>query len=190
MADPKKRLKRALAVAIVLSLLAVVWAFFQLRSGRGPLPQAVPQIASKAVMALSGVRQTATKDGTVQWKLDAVSAELEAGTGKMILQSPDILFFMEDGTEVRLTARRGILNTRSNDMEMQGNVSLQNDRYTLKTETLSYTHTKRVLVADKPVKIVGVAMQLQAANMIFDLKTNQAQFSGRVKGTVNDDFAL
>ncbi len=188
--DPKTRLKIALAVTILLSLSTVGWFFFQFRSGRGKFPSAVPEIATKAIMALSRVRQTATKDGAVQWKLDAASAELEADTGKMILHSPEIRFFMEDGTQIFLTALKGTLNTNSNDMVVQGNVSLRNGRYTLITETLSYTHQTRLLHADKPVKIVGNALQLDAADMVYDLNTNQAQFSGRVKGTLNEDIAL
>ena len=190
MSDRRTRLKRALAVVIVLALTAVAWSFYQFRNNRKMLPHSVPELVSKAVMALSRVRQTATKDGTVQWKLDAEAAELEAGTGRMILQSPEVHFFMEDGTEVHLTASRGVLNTHSNDMNVQGNVSLHNGRYTLETETLSYTHENRLLSADTPVTIVGDALRLHAADMIYDLNTNQARFGGRVKGTVDENLAL
>ena len=55
---------------------------------------------------------------------------------------------------------------------------------------MNYTHDNRILYADSPVTITGDAMRLHAADMTYDLNTNQAQFSGRVKGTVRDDFAL
>ncbi len=190
MTDPRKRIKLALAAVIAIGLSAVGWAFVQFRSDQQSLQQAIPQMTTKAVMALAKVSQTATRDGTIQWKLDASSAELEADTGRMILQSPEVHFFMEDGTKVHLTALQGILHTRSNDMEIQGNVSLRNSRYTLTTETLIYEHDSRILRADKPVKISGDAMQLNAADMTYDLNTNQAKFSGRVKGTVHEKFAL
>ena len=190
MADPRKRLKLALGVVIITSLAAIVWTFLQSRTDRRALQQAIPKIASQAVMALSQVSQTATRDGAVQWKLDAASAELEADSGKMVLQSPEVHFFMEDGTMVHLTARSGVLNTNSNDIHVQGNVSLRNDRYTLTTETLFYTHESRMLRTDNPVEIVGGSMQLQATTMTYDLNTNQAMFSGRVKGIMHDKFAL
>jgi LPS export ABC transporter protein LptC len=190
MVNSRKRMKRALTVVIVLSLLAVAWTFIEFQSNRQKLQKAIPQMASKAVMALSRVSQTATKDGAVQWKMEAAGAELEAGTGRMILQSPEVHFFMEDGTKVHLTARQGILNTRSNDMEVRGDVSLRNDRYTLTTESLFYKHDNRILRADKPVDIAGGVLQLRASDMVYDLKANQAQFGGRVKGTLNDNFAL
>jgi LPS export ABC transporter protein LptC len=190
MADGKKGLKLTLAVVVVLSLSAVLWTFVQFRGQRSTPTLKVPKMASKAVMALSRVHQTATKDGAVQWKLDAASAELEAGTGIMILHSPEILFFMNDGTSVRLTAKQGKLNTRNNDMHVHGDVVLRNDQYTLVTETLSYAHQRRVLTADHSVKIIGDALRLQAVDMIYNLNTNQAEFSGRVKGTLDENFAL
>lgn len=190
MPDAKRRIKFTLAAVVLLGVSAVAWSFFQFHSARGKLEQAVPEIAAKAVMALSNVSQTATRDGVVQWKLDAASAELEADTGKMILQSPEVLFFMEDGTEIHMTALQGTLHTRSNDMDIEGNVSLRNSRYTLKTDTLSYNHERRILQAGTTVHISGEALQLTAATMTYDLNTNQAVFEGRVKGTLQDKYAL
>jgi LPS export ABC transporter protein LptC len=189
-ADRRRRIKLALAGIIIVALAAVIWSFARFRAGQTALQRAVPEVASKAVMALSKVHQTATRDGVIQWEMDAESAELEAKTGRMILNAPEVEFLMQDGTRVHLSARRGILDTESNDIQVQGNVSLTNDRYTLTTETLSYRHAERLLMSDRPVKIVGDAMRLQATAMTYDLNTNRAQFGGRVKGMVDDDIAL
>ena len=186
---PKRgaRIKLILILSLGVSLGAVGWYFFHSRQVRNLTRLAMPQTAARAVMALSKVHQTSTKDGVVQWKLDADSAEMEADTGKMILQAPEINFFLEDGSQVRLTARTGILHTGDNNMEVQGNVQLRNDRYTLVTEALAYDHLRREITTNQAVRITGKAIELQATAMTYDLNVNQARFDGPVKGILHEN---
>jgi LPS export ABC transporter protein LptC len=186
-----KKIRWALTAASGLSIIAVVWILYQFRQDQSALqiPLSSEQ-ATKAIMALSRVHQTATRDGIVQWELDADTAKLEADTGKMVLQSPQVSFFLDDGTQVHLTAREGVLYTRNNNMEVRGNVHLRNDRYSLKTEALAYEHDHRIMRADAPVHISGRAIELKAATMHYDLKTNQTLFSGPVEGLLYENPAL
>lgn len=184
MANRIRQLKMILASVMVLAIAAVAVVFLQFKDEDGHRGAALPTSAARAIMSLARVHQTATKDGKVQWELDADSAELDSESGRMTLKAPRVRFFLEDGTQVRLTAAQGMLNTQSNNMQVRGNVQVQNDRYTLITEELAYQHKDRVLRADAPVQIRGEAVELQAASMTYDLKTDRAQFSGQVKGTV------
>jgi LPS export ABC transporter protein LptC len=191
MAGRSQKIKWTIAAIVALSIIAVGWTFYQYRQTRGslkiPLP---PETATQAIMALSRVHQTATKDGHTQWELDADAAELEAGTGKMLLKAPKVNFFLEDGTKISLTAREGILNTKTNDMEVHGKVRIHNARYTLTTETLTYEHDHNVLQAESAVQITGAAMDLKAAAMRYNLATNQTEFDGRVEGILYENPAL
>ncbi len=191
MAGRSQKIKWTIVAIVALSFIAVGWAFYQYRQTRGslkiPLP---PATATQAIMALSRVHQTATKDGHAQWELDADAAELEAGSGKMVLKAPKVNFFLDDGTKISLTAREGILNTRTNDMEVHGKVRIHNNRYTLTTETLTYEHTHRVLQTESAVQITGAAMDLKAATMHYNLTTNQTEFDGRVEGILYENPAL
>jgi LPS export ABC transporter protein LptC len=186
MASGKRKVKLALTLVLAVSLGAVFWHFFLFRQAPRPMSP-LPQAAAKAVMALSKVRQTATKDGVVQWKLKAATAVMEAHTGRLVLQSPKVEFFLEDGSQVHLTARQGILYTRDNNIEVQGNVHLRSDRYTLVTEDLAYDNERRMITTTKEVLIKGKAIQLHAAAMTYDLKANQARFTGPVKGILHEN---
>ena len=190
MANRTRKLKFALLLVVGISVIAVIGIFYQYRQNAGsptiPLPT---ETATKAIMALSQVHQTATKDGAVQWELDAVAAELETGTGKMVLEAPKVIFLLDDGTRVNLTAREGILYTRNNNIEMRGNVQLKNSRYTLITDVLAYEHDQRLLTADAPVQIIGSDIELKAATMRYDLNTNQARFLGQVEGILFENPA-
>lgn len=184
MANRTQQLKIILGTVMILALAAVAAVFIHFKHGDSPPSTALPSAAAKAIMSLARVHQTATKDGVVQWEMDADSAELDSESGRMRLKAPHVRFFLADGTQVVLTAAQGTLNTRSNNMQVQGNVQVQNGRYTLITEKLAYQHGDRILRADAPVQIVGQAVDLRADTMTYDLKTDRAHFSGRVKGTV------
>jgi lipopolysaccharide export system protein LptC len=185
----KKPIKIKLALILVLgiSLGALCWYFLKFQMNQSPVQLPLPATAAKALMALSQVRQTATKDGVVQWKLAAQTAELEAETGRMILRNPKIDFFMKDGSKLHMTATKGVLNTRNNNMEVQGHVLLRSDRYTLQTEELVYDHDIRLITTHAPVQINSLAIQLHAAGMTYDLTTDQAQFRGPVQGVLHEN---
>ena len=181
-----RKLKIVLATVALALIASVIVVFVRFRSAveQGKIP--IPPMAAKTVMSLANVHQTATKDGAVQWELKADSAELEAETGFMVLTNPEVRFFIEDGTKVRLTAKRGVLDTKKNDIEVTGNVRVKNSRYTLLTEMLAYKHDTRILQADKPVRIISRAIELKAATMTYDLNANRASFKGAVEGNLNE----
>jgi LPS export ABC transporter protein LptC len=191
MAGRSQKIKWTIATIVALAFIAVGWTFYQYRQASSSLKiPLAPATAPQAIMALSRVHQTATKDGHTQWELDADAAELEAGTGKMLLKAPKVNFFLDDGTKISLTAREGILHTKTNDMEVHGKVRIHNDRYTLTTETLTYENDQRVLQAESAVKITGAAVDLKADAMRYDLTTNQTEFHGRVEGILYENPAL
>lgn len=190
MPDARKKLTLAIAVTAVLALAVVAHLFVRHQAQTGDKTVDLPKMAAKAIMYLAGVRQTATKDGAVQWELQARTAELEAGSGEMTLQDPEVEFFMEDGNRVRVTARKGILNTKTNNIEVRGNVRVDDGRYILATETLSYDHETRILHSASPVRIKGKTLSFSAATMWYNLDTQQALFSGHVKGKLDEEFPL
>ena len=189
MANRKRTFKIALTCAAAAGLIVLVVVFLQLRSQQGgSVP--IPMPAAKALMTLAKVHQTATKDGKVQWELDADSAQLEASGGRMILTAPKVKFHMEDGTLVHLTAEQGILHTNNNDMKVTGRVHLHNDQYTLTTEILVYLHDQRLLKADAPVRIESSTASLRANRMTYDLTQNRAHFEGQVEGDLHERPAI
>jgi len=107
-----------------------------------------------------------------------------------IVEKPSVVFFLNDGGKVYLTAKQGIIETASNNMTAKGNVVVKNGQYTLKTENLYYHHKKRVLVAKAPVKITGEMFDLKSNFMVYNLKTKKTRFRGKVRGTINEAMSL
>lgn len=190
----KFRFSLILAGIILITVGAVALRFIedrQWRDGqqRDPKPAATgaPPGAS---MALANVRQTSVKDGIKEWHLDTVAATLLESEHKMILEQPTVEFFMQNGETLTLTAQEGVLDTESNDIEVSGNVIVRHQTYTLTGEAFAYTHANQRLVSQAPVQISSDRINLTAEHMTVDLKTQQTELAGNVKGRINESLSL
>ena len=110
------------------------------------------------------------------------------GRSLWILDDLTVTFFLDDGSEMTLTADKGNLNTDSNDIEVSGNVVVINREYKLRTEGLNYAHDKRVLYSTAPVTISGPEATLAADKISLDLNTNIVTLEGSVETTIADNF--
>jgi LPS export ABC transporter protein LptC len=190
MSRTRRGIKLGLTIVILLIFGALTMVFVQLKRHQGQHSIEIPKSAGDALLTLAGFEKTAVRNGRKQWKLDAESAELMEGGGTVRLHIPKVDFFLEDGDRVALTATQGELDTDTNDITVQGAVHLSNDRYIMQTDSLVYHHDTKMLEARQPVSVTGQGMSLTADSMIYDITTNQARFSGHVKGNILSGFSL
>jgi LPS export ABC transporter protein LptC len=187
----KARFSLILTAIVCLTVGAVALRFLADRRGRGePERPTEAQIPLDATMALSNVRQTAVKDGAKEWHLEAAAATLLEAEHKMILERPEVAFFMRNGEVLTLTARQGVLDTVTNDIQVSGQVVVHHGEYTLTGEAFAYTHDRRLLTSQAPVAIRSRRLNLTAARMTVDLDTQETELAGNVKGILNDAISL
>jgi LPS export ABC transporter protein LptC len=176
---------KLLAIVVGLSAIAAVAVVFYRFKGLNDSPfMVLPEAATNTILASTRVRHTATQNGKIQWELEADSAQMKSESQDVILQSPDVVFFSDDGGKIELTAAHGILNTKTNNLMVEGAVRLFNQQFAMHTEKLVYRHAKRILVSEGAIKILGSAVQLQANAMTYNIETNQAHFTGQVEGNI------
>lgn len=186
----KKRLKIFLVAIILLSLGAISAVFIGYRLILNKEGKFISSLHNKANISISKVYQTATRDGIKEWSLEAKSAYYIDSTKQANLQDVIVTFFLKDEGKVYLTADQGILKTDSKDIEVTGNVLVQNETYRLRTKKLNYKHTKRIIFSKVPVEIVGDSLNLTADSMSFDLNTNRILFEGRIDGNFSENVTL
>ena len=165
-------------------------AFFQYRHVLEKNDTPVPMGQSKANISIGKAHQTATRNGKIEWSLDAASADYMDNKSQAIFKDLAVTFYLKDETKVYITANQGILKTDSNDMEIYGNVVVRNENYKLKCDNLYYKHDNRIIFSKVPVNITGNSFELVADSMSLNLNTNKALFEGKVKGTFSDHFTL
>ncbi len=178
-------------ISIIIILLGIIIAVFS--TYRNILDETAglkSAIQSAAKMSLGKLHHTATRDGIIEWSLDASSAKLLDEKKQLILDDLSVVFYMKDGKKAYLTAEKGFLHTESNDIEVAGNVVVKNDNYVLKTEKLNYEHTRRILFSNVSVEISSDSEKLTADSISFDLNTKKTMLEGNVKGIFSENIKL
>jgi LPS export ABC transporter protein LptC/lipopolysaccharide transport protein LptA len=178
------KLKIFLLVTICMTLGGVIWIYVDSQQDSTVTEPAQESSEPDATLSIDKIHHTATRKGKKEWSLEAASAHYIGKAGQMVIDDLMVTFFLDDASEVTLTADRGILNTDSNDIEVTGNVVVTNGEYRLLTKKLNYAHEKRVLYSTAPVTISGPEAQLAADKLSFDLNTKKVTLEGSVETTL------
>lgn len=186
-------IKLFLILAIVLTFGAVVGIFINYRN----LPLNSQDVAlkatlnNKAKLALGKIQHTATRNGKKEWTLTAESASVTDGKKmETHIKKPSVVFYLEDGEKVYLTANRAILDTTSNNMKAIGNVKIIHKKYVLYTRKLIYLHKARKILSRDPIKIEGSNFVLRSKSLVYDINKKTSIFRGRVKGLFYENIFL
>ncbi len=183
-----KKLGFILIAVILVSVGTVAAVFIGYRRVSTAPEMLLSSIKEGANLSLGKIRQTATRDGKIEWSLEAESAHYLENDKKAVLKKLFITYFLEENREVHLEAEEGILQTDTNDIEFSGNVVIKNENYQLKTRRLDYEHARRVIFSNDPVQISGESVELSAGSLNYDLNTNQIILRGNVVAAVSRDF--
>ena len=178
-------------LSVMLLIVGIVLAVFTgYRQTTETYDTPVSPIGEDSNARIAKVHQTATKDGETVWNLNAASVKYIETQKKAFFRDISVTFFLKDGNKIYLTADEGVLNTDSNDIEINGNVVVKNATYQLATENISYQDKKRFIFSKTPVKITGHHLDLTAESMSIDLHANRAWFKGNVEGSFNENATL
>jgi len=175
-------------ILITVGIVIVVYVGYRRISNTPEL--ILSTIEEGANMSIGKIRQTVTRDGKREWSLEADSAHYIEKQKQMILKDLSVTFFLDDNSEVYLSAQKGIVNRDSNDIEVSGNVVIKKDNYRLTTEQLNYDHKQRIIFSKVPVTISGNSTNILADSAIFDLNTKKIRLEGNIEGTLSANNSL
>jgi len=193
MAKRKKRsskLKIVLFLVVIIIIGAVMAVFMEYRSVLDNPEKLISKIPDGANISLGKIHHTATREGRTEWSLDANSANYINEKKQVILHELSLTFFLEDDREIFLTADQGILRTDTNDIQVTGNVVVEDPNFLLKTENLHYEHNNRKIYSKVRVRIERNSSHITADSMSLDLNTNKTLLQGKVEGTFGENFTL
>lgn len=185
-----KKIKLVLLLVLLLTAGITLALFSGYRRLANQDPGLISAVQRQANISLGKVHQTATRNGVKEWTLDAQSAHVINAKKQAFFQDLAITFFLKNNSQVYLTSNQGILHTDSNDIEVSGNVVVQNRNYRLKTEILHYKHQERVLFSEVPVNIISPTARITADSMSHDLDANKTLLKGNIKGIFSDNIIL
>lgn len=155
-----RRLLFSLAFGVV-ALGALSWWWFSL-SAKG---QAIPPPAAEPEP--QGIRMEKfslrdTRRHQTQWEILADVAHLDPKADTTTIEGVHLTVFSEKHGSIHVTAHQGVIDNRSKDMQVCGDVRLVvGQEFALNTECLKWHATERALEASTPVMISMGMLQVQ-----------------------------
>ena len=175
---------------IAVTIGIVLASFFRYRNDTENSDPTLADDKNNASISIGKVHHTATKNGKKEWRLVADSAHYIEKENRAIFENLEVVFYIDDGGEVNLTADRGYLQTETNDIKVEGNVLVDNGSYRVETMALNYNHELRRLHTNERVKVSGQMFSLSADAVEMDLNTQKSEFNGNVKGIFSEGMLL
>lgn len=166
---------------LIIGIVFIVIRHRLIHNKNAPPP---PPEKTEANLTIKKFHHVATEDGIKKWSLEAASASLYSQENTVRLKDISVIFFRQGNSNVTLTADEGELNSQINDMSLNGNIVAVMPPYKITTENLNYGHQLRIIHMNKPVKITGPSMLLQADKMTYGIETELIKCDGNVKGNL------
>ncbi|MCG8567714.1 MAG: LPS export ABC transporter periplasmic protein LptC [Desulfobacterales bacterium] len=185
--------KKLLGGLILVLCCAMVGLGLYLFKGQAPIPKLTVEdvhVDSDAAMKLNLLQQVSKKNGITEWELDAASATLVSEENKAILEQVKVVFYTKEEKKVHLRADKGELDTETHDMFFSSNVVVEHEGYTLKTDKLHYKKKPHIIQSDAPIRLENKDSEVEADEMIMDLRANRIVLNRNVKGIFSENFKL
>ncbi|HBG45475.1 MAG TPA: LPS export ABC transporter periplasmic protein LptC [Deltaproteobacteria bacterium] len=147
----KRKIRVSLSAFIILSIVGLALLVF-IHYKTMELPRAEFKEDEKVQVKIDRIRYSGTKDGRVEWELEADSARRSREEDLTSFDNVKVTFFSKDGTPYTLSALHGSFRENAGDIEVSGDVLVRSpkDDYSLKTGSLRYAiNTKQMSTADR-----------------------------------------
>ena len=181
--DPACALRNA-RVAMGFVAGAVLCALFGLGcSTREPAEVTDAPVGSQPEQVSRGFALTQTREGRLQWELNAATGEIFEGGDVIELAALRVDFFDSTGAkEGRLTAKHGKIRQKENIMDVDGDVVLvSKDGSTLKTTHLVWSDEENRITTDAFVEIVRQTSTLTGYGLVATPDLTMAEVQREVK---------
>jgi LPS export ABC transporter protein LptC len=185
-----KKIKVVLITGISITIVAIFAVIVGYRYFLKKPLKVLPVVLDGTSVSMEKISQISTKNGIVEWSLEARSAIYSEDKKEAFVKNLTVTFFTKDNKEIYLSADEGTLKTNSGNIEINGNVTIKSNDYTLKTGKINYDNKKHTIESNAPVEVISKSSNLIANSMAIDLNTNKAELIGKVEGIFDDDISL
>lgn len=168
-----RRLKLILLGFIAMTLVGVwslLWVNLQDQKRKAD-PKQIPKLEENVDQKLERIRFVEEKKGKIHWELEARTVQQYQKENMLLLKEIKAIYSSEDGRTFTLFGDRGKVYQDSKNVELIGNVILAtSDGYRLKTDTLFYDHSKRMVTSPDPVELEGKEIRLFGRGISINLE--------------------
>ncbi|MBF0302223.1 MAG: LPS export ABC transporter periplasmic protein LptC [Desulfamplus sp.] len=149
------------------------------------------KVDSDASLVLNSMHHTSIRNGVKEWTLKAASAKVLKNDSKAIIMDIAVEFFLKNGEQIDVTAHKGYINTKENNMELSDNVVVKYGESVMTTDQLHYDKKSHIIYSDEPVTVIKNTSVIKSDTMKLDLNKNTLELKGNVYAILSDalDFS-
>jgi len=180
-----KKTKIAILLSIILIgglVLGSLWVkIHEKRASENK--EGLPNISTEgADMRLEKIRLVEESHGRRTWELEAKQIQQYQDQNLMILEDVKVTYYSKDGRLFIVSGREGRFHQDSKNMELVGDVMLtSSDGYRLRTQSVSYDHSRKQVTTPDPVEIEGDQIRLLGKGMMVDMEEKIFKVLNEVK---------
>jgi LPS export ABC transporter protein LptC len=180
-----KKAKLIILLSMVLIggiVLISLWANLQERKASEAVEKRPKVSTGGADMRLEKIRFVEDKHGQKTWELEAKSVQQYQDQNVMILEDVKVTFYAKEGRTFFITGKRGKVDQNSKNVDLVGDVVLtSNDGYQLKTHSISYRNSEKVVSTSDSVEIEGEQIRLTGKGMWVNMEDKTFKILSQVK---------
>ena len=176
-----RNLLLVLALVLAVILLALIAMRYRPDNNLQTIVKALPEGID---VSLQDIDYTHIEEGRARWRLVARQVERQAKTDTLVVSSPRMNFFDEQGQVTgSVQAASGEISDNYRKVRLHDEVVLKNSSgYTLFTDRLSYDHETRSATTDAPVRIESEGLQLEGQGLVFHVQSKKLELHENVRG--------
>ena len=141
--------------------------------------------ATEAEMKLTDMEYTEMESGRRLWTIKASEARYFQAEQKTALQSVLLTFFMQEGDEIQLESRQGVLYAGTKNIELWDSVrAVLPQGYELSTERAFYEHERETISSETSIRLEGPDLKLQGSRWQYRIPEHKAVLEGGIEATL------
>ncbi len=181
-----RKIRASLKAFIVLSVLGLALMVFIHYKTQEP-PQEFRE-DEKVQVKIDRIHYSGTKEGRVEWELDAQSAERSREEDLTLFKDVKLTFFADDGTPYVLTSRQGTFREGAGEIAVTGDVIIESPQegYLLKTGSLKYMIGSKEITTPDKVSMTSGNMDLQGVGLLVRMDSEEFRLLSKVKAVFRD----
>lgn len=180
-----QRVAKAGLLGIIFAVLATLVIFIVTGPSRRVPQVAVPTLPQVADAGVKGFSFVQSKDGLVDWKIQAKQAQVFDADAKAVLNDVQVTLMGPDGVTMTVSGDDGTINTLSKDFiisKKTGDLALiLTSGYTIYTSRFTWDNQKHRIWTDEPVTIKGPSLEVTGQGLDAFLTTQEMRVRRNVR---------
>ncbi len=181
-----RKIRAALSAFIVLSVVGLI-ALVSIHYKTRELPREDFVEDERVQVSIDRIHYSGTKDGRVEWELDARSASRSRDEDLTLFEDVRATFYAGDGSSYTLTAREGSLRELSGEIGVSGDVVIESgEGYVLRTDSLKYLINEKEVSTPDRVTVASERLDLEGTGFTGLIESGEFRLLRDVKAVFRD----